>query len=152
MTEQNKEFRMPEIVEAYAQVIQEKGLTPYAAHKAAKMIYERLFIEPASPGKTWYNHDAAESFIPTLKLMSWKWFKALVKGRLPAFAELPCLTEYAEQDEEIVTCPRCSKPTSKVEIIYPAGWGEPETKVPAWLCSKCRYVFNDSDIEYLRKE
>ena len=77
---------MPEIVEKYAEIIQDKGLTPYAAHKAAKIIYESLFIEPASPGKLWYNHDAAESFVPTLRLMSWKWLKALVKGRLPAFA------------------------------------------------------------------
>lgn len=149
-TKTNREFRMPEIVEKYAEIIQDKGLTPYAAHKAAKIIYESLFIEPASPGKLWYNHDAAESFVPTLRLMSWKWLKALVKGRLPAFAELPSIKDAVGADQEIVACPRCSNPTSKVEIIYPARWEEPETKVPAWLCSKCRYVF--SDIEILRKE
>lgn len=142
-----KEFRMPEIVEKYAEIIEEKGLSAGASAKAARMIYERLFIEPASAGKHWYNHDAAEAFIPALKLMSWKWFKALVRDRLPAFSELPTIEEVEAVDQQIVPCPRCSKPTVKVEIVYPSnGWGEPEVKVPAWMCPHCRYVFADSDL------
>ena len=141
---------MYDIIEKYTVVLKEKGLTTTSAEKAAIMVYQRLFIEPASPGKLWYNHDAAEAFIPSLKLMGWTWFKALIKGRLPAFETLPTIADMEQVGNEVVPCPRCSKPTVKVEIVYPGEWGEPETKTQAWLCAHCRYVFADSDIDYIR--
>lgn len=152
METESNEYRMPEIVEKYAKIIRQKGLTVNASEKAARMIYERLFIEPASQGRRWYNHDAAEAFIPTLKLMGWTWFKALTRNQLPAFAELPTIADIEQLDDQITPCPRCGKPTAKVEIVYPCEWGEPETKVPAWTCPHCRYVFADSDIDYIKKK
>ena len=151
-SQSNNEFRMPEIIEKYTAIIMAKGLTKGASTKAAEMIYEQLFIEPTSQGRHWYNHDAAEAFIPALRLMNWKWFKALVRDRLPAIAELPTIEEVDAVDQQVVPCPRCSKPTAKVEIVYPSGWGEPEVKVPAWTCPHCRYVFAESDIDYIKSK
>lgn len=145
MERSETEFRMPEIIESYTEIIRQKGLTAKQSAKAAKIIYEMLFIEPASPGKRWFNHDAAEAFVPALQLMGWKWFKALLRDHTPTMVDVE------EQDAQVTYCPRCSQPTTRVEIIYPGEWGEKESKAAAWMCPHCRYVFADSDIDYIQK-